>query len=215
MIEIVPSWMRTSALTPSSARRSRRARARNPRPHALASRALNQWNNRMNELSPARINLGFVGFCAAVTGIGGFLFGYDTAVINGANTYLQAHFQLDRRPRKDWPARSAILGCIPGAMFAGLPQRPLRAPPDAVPLRAALRRVRPALRDPAEHRPILAARIHQRRWHRRVLDDLPGLHRRNRAGEMARPAWARCFNSASSPESSSRSSSTPRFKAGR
>ncbi|MCC6127212.1 MAG: sugar porter family MFS transporter [Pirellulales bacterium] len=76
----------------------------------------------MNELPPARINLGFVGFCAAVTGIGGFLFGYDTAVINGANTFLQQRFQLD--PQADsWliglATAAAIIGCIPGAMSAG------------------------------------------------------------------------------------------------
>ncbi len=68
------------------------------------------------------LNIGFVAFCAAVTGIGGFLFGYDTAVINGANTFLQQHFQLD--PNKDdfmigLATASAIIGCIPGAMSAG------------------------------------------------------------------------------------------------
>jgi len=31
---------------------------------------------------------------AAVTAIGGFLFGYDTAVINGANSYLKAYMNL-------------------------------------------------------------------------------------------------------------------------
>src|SRR5580698_8177604 len=64
----------------------------------------------------------FVIFASAVTAIGAFLFGYDTAVINGANTYLQAHFALD--PNKDafWiglATSSAIYGCVPGAMFAG------------------------------------------------------------------------------------------------
>jgi SP family arabinose:H+ symporter-like MFS transporter len=64
----------------------------------------------------------FVLFAAAVTAIGGFLFGYDTAVINGANTYLQTHFRLD--PDKDamligLATASAIFGCIPGAMSAG------------------------------------------------------------------------------------------------
>jgi len=50
---------------------------------------------------------------------GGFLFGYDTAVINGANQYLTAHFGLT--PFQEGLAgASAILGCIPGAMFAGV-----------------------------------------------------------------------------------------------
>jgi SP family arabinose:H+ symporter-like MFS transporter len=64
----------------------------------------------------------FVVFASAVTAIGAFLFGYDTAVINGANTYLQAHFALD--PEKDtvWiglATASAIYGCVPGALGAG------------------------------------------------------------------------------------------------
>jgi SP family arabinose:H+ symporter-like MFS transporter len=53
-----------------------------------------------------------------VAATGGFLFGYDTAVINGANQYLKAHFGLS--PIQEGIAgASAILGCIPGAMFAG------------------------------------------------------------------------------------------------
>jgi SP family arabinose:H+ symporter-like MFS transporter len=46
------------------------------------------------------------------------LFGYDTAVINGANQFLKLHFSLT--PTQEGLAgASAILGCIPGAMFAG------------------------------------------------------------------------------------------------
>lgn len=53
-----------------------------------------------------------------VAATGGFLFGYDTAVINGANQYLKAHFSLT--PTQEGIAgASAILGCIPGAMLAG------------------------------------------------------------------------------------------------
>ncbi len=53
-----------------------------------------------------------------VAAVGGFLFGYDTAVINGANQYLKAHFLLT--PVQEGIAgASAILGCIPGAMCAG------------------------------------------------------------------------------------------------
>ncbi len=71
--------------------------------------------DRHPTVSPLR----FVLFAAGVTAIGGFLFGYDTAVINGANSYLKAH--MDLNPTQEGIAgASAILGCIPGAMFAGL-----------------------------------------------------------------------------------------------
>lgn len=71
---------------------------------------------------PAQGSFQFVVFASAVTAIGAFLFGYDTAVINGANTYLQNHFALD--PQKDslWiglATASAIYGCVPGALGAG------------------------------------------------------------------------------------------------
>jgi SP family arabinose:H+ symporter-like MFS transporter len=53
-----------------------------------------------------------------VAAVGGFLFGYDTAVINGANQYLKVHFGLDPI-HEGMAGASAILGCIPGAMLAG------------------------------------------------------------------------------------------------
>ena len=67
-------------------------------------------------------SLGFVLFASAVTAIGGFLFGYDTAVINGANTFLQQHFGLDAGTDAfliGLATSAAIIGCIPGAMSAG------------------------------------------------------------------------------------------------
>lgn len=67
---------------------------------------------------PSPNALRFVLFATGVAAIGGFLFGYDTAVINGANSYLKAHLGLN--PAQEGMAgASAILGCIPGAMFAG------------------------------------------------------------------------------------------------
>lgn len=61
---------------------------------------------------------GLLAIVTFVTILGGFLFGYDTAVINGANQYLKLHFTLT--PFQEGLAgASAILGCIPGAMFAG------------------------------------------------------------------------------------------------
>jgi MFS transporter, SP family, arabinose:H+ symporter len=67
-------------------------------------------------------SLGFVLFASGVTAIGGFLFGYDTAVINGANTFLQQHFSLDAGRDAlliGLATSAAIIGCIPGAMAAG------------------------------------------------------------------------------------------------
>jgi SP family arabinose:H+ symporter-like MFS transporter len=70
----------------------------------------------MNHAAPSSIR--FVLFATGVTAIGGFLFGYDTAVINGAISYLKAHLNLS--PAQEGIAgASAILGCIPGAMCAG------------------------------------------------------------------------------------------------
>src|SRR5215469_2203721 len=55
---------------------------------------------------------------ALVAILGGFLFGYDTVVINGANQFLKTHFLLN--PSQEGLAgSSAILGCIPGALLAG------------------------------------------------------------------------------------------------
>lgn len=60
----------------------------------------------------------FVIFVTAVAAIGGFLFGYDTAVINGANSYLTEFMHLNAT-QQGMAGASAIAGCIPGAMFAG------------------------------------------------------------------------------------------------
>ena len=73
----------------------------------------------MHSAPPSAVSpLRFVVFAAGVTAIGGFLFGYDTAVINGANSYLKAYMHLNPA-QEGFAGASAILGCIPGAMFAG------------------------------------------------------------------------------------------------
>ncbi len=66
-----------------------------------------------------RGSLLFVLFATCVTAMGGFLFGYDTAVINGANSFIGMHWDL-MPYQEGLVGASAILGCIPGAMFAGL-----------------------------------------------------------------------------------------------
>ncbi|HVU34302.1 MAG TPA: sugar porter family MFS transporter [Opitutaceae bacterium] len=68
--------------------------------------------------SPTTTRSGVLTLVGLVAVAGGFLFGYDTAVINGANQYLTAHFHLDPF-QQGLAGASAILGCIPGAMAAG------------------------------------------------------------------------------------------------
>jgi SP family arabinose:H+ symporter-like MFS transporter len=53
-----------------------------------------------------------------VSSIGGFLFGYDTAIIAGCNSFLQAQFQLTPA-MLGWVVSSALLGTIAGCVISG------------------------------------------------------------------------------------------------
>jgi SP family arabinose:H+ symporter-like MFS transporter len=53
-----------------------------------------------------------------IASLGGFLFGYDTAIISGCNTFLQTHFQLSPA-MLGWVVSSALLGTILGCIVAG------------------------------------------------------------------------------------------------
>ena len=57
---------------------------------------------------------------AFVGALGGFLFGYDTAVINGALPFFRDYFDLDK-VMEGWAMSSAIFGCIAGAISIGKP----------------------------------------------------------------------------------------------
>ena len=54
----------------------------------------------------------------SVVAIGGFLFGYDTGVINGTQFYFSKFFSLSPA-LKGWVVGSALLGCFVGAIAAG------------------------------------------------------------------------------------------------
>jgi len=60
----------------------------------------------------------YVAAICLIAALGGLLFGYDTAVINGAIGFLETHFKLDAA-MKGWASSSALLGCVIGVMFAG------------------------------------------------------------------------------------------------
>ena len=55
-----------------------------------------------------------------VAALGGFLFGFDTAVINGAIPFFSEYFGLTDS-LKGWAVSSALFGCIIGSLFIGRP----------------------------------------------------------------------------------------------
>ncbi|MFC1702032.1 MFS transporter [Pseudomonadota bacterium] len=66
----------------------------------------------------AKTNFGLVILISCVATIGGFLFGYDSGVINGTVTGLQAAFNSDSMGT-GFNVASMLLGCAGGAFFAG------------------------------------------------------------------------------------------------
>lgn len=56
---------------------------------------------------------------AFIASLGGFLFGYDTAVINGAIGPVSDYFHLSAA-QTGWATASALIGCVIGATIAGI-----------------------------------------------------------------------------------------------
>ena len=65
------------------------------------------------------INLGYLIFLSVVAALGGFLFGYDTAVISGTIAQVTQLFQLDAL-QQGWYVGCALVGSIIGVLFAGI-----------------------------------------------------------------------------------------------
>jgi len=61
----------------------------------------------------------YAGIVAAVAAISGFLFGFDTAVINGALIFLRSQFALTNL-LTEIAASSLLFGCLAGAAVAGI-----------------------------------------------------------------------------------------------
>jgi MFS transporter, SP family, arabinose:H+ symporter len=61
----------------------------------------------------------YVNTLAIIASLGGFLFGYDTAVISGTIKFVTSQFQLDAAGT-GWYVSSALLGCILGVSVSGI-----------------------------------------------------------------------------------------------
>ena len=73
----------------------------------------------MNEASAiARVNMAFIAAIVAVATIGGFMFGYDSGVINGTQEGLEKAFDLSKLGT-GFTVGAILIGCAVGAFAAG------------------------------------------------------------------------------------------------
>ena len=63
-------------------------------------------------------NFGYLLFLSIIAAMGGFLFGYDEAVISGTISDVSSQFALDKMA-EGWFVGSALVGAIIGVLFAG------------------------------------------------------------------------------------------------
>jgi len=56
---------------------------------------------------------------AAISALGGLLFGYDWVVIGGAKPFYEASFGLTDPSQQAWAVSCALIGCLAGAMASG------------------------------------------------------------------------------------------------
>jgi SP family sugar:H+ symporter-like MFS transporter len=72
----------------------------------------------MNRGEAARVNIAFIVLIVAVATIGGFMFGYDSGVINGTQEGLESAFDLSKLGT-GLNVGAILLGCAAGAFIAG------------------------------------------------------------------------------------------------
>ena len=71
-----------------------------------------------HESSASKLNIGYILLLSLVAAFGGFLFGYDTGVVNGSVEYLSKLLSLGDK-EKGFAAGVMLLGCMCGVMVAG------------------------------------------------------------------------------------------------
>lgn len=67
-----------------------------------------------------KLNIRYIFAISLTAALGGLLFGYDWVVIGGGKFFYERFFGITGLPgRQAWAMSSALIGCIPGAMFSG------------------------------------------------------------------------------------------------
>ncbi len=68
----------------------------------------------------SKFNIRYILAISMIAAMGGLLFGYDWVVIGGGKFFYERFFGITDLPgRQAWAMSSALIGCIPGAMFSG------------------------------------------------------------------------------------------------
>lgn len=82
---------------------------------------ITQANSQVEiNLRPATYNMTYIWFISLVAALGGLLFGYDWVVIGGAKPFFERYFNLTEASQKGWANSCALLGCLLGALIAGI-----------------------------------------------------------------------------------------------
>ena len=68
----------------------------------------------------ANYNYGYVWLVSVVAAMGGLLFGWDWVVSGGAKPFFQRYFQLTTEGQIGWANSCALVGCLVGALTAGV-----------------------------------------------------------------------------------------------
>ena len=131
---------------------------------------------------------------SCVATIGGFLFGFDSGVINGTVDGLKQAFTF-QSAGTGFEVGSMLLGCAVGAFFAGPSGRPLGPARGADHLGGAVPVLRRGRRR-GQHLDGVRHRARNRRLRgRRGQRDVAGLHRRSGLGALSAGGWRRCSRS--------------------
>ena len=65
---------------------------------------------------PTTYNQTYLWLISLTAALGGFLFGYDWVVVDGAKPFYEPFFQLDTPALQGWGTSSALVGCMVGAL---------------------------------------------------------------------------------------------------
>ncbi len=68
----------------------------------------------------ADYRLGYIWLISLVAAMGGLLFGYDWVVVGGAKPFFERYFDLTSEASKGWANSCALIGCLFGALAAGV-----------------------------------------------------------------------------------------------